>query len=83
MDVMIKVVLMTHKASGMLSSPILAVLILCETDRRKKRVALLLHVEFDAVSESTATKILECLASAADIVYRGHPKVYTYVLSTY
>ncbi|CAF2061611.1 unnamed protein product [Rotaria magnacalcarata] len=42
-------------------------------------MTLLLHVEFDATSESTATKILESLARMADIVHRDHPKVYTYV----
>jgi hypothetical protein len=42
-------------------------------------MTLLLHVEFDATSESTATKILECLAGMADIVHRDHPEVYTYV----
>ncbi|CAF4539516.1 unnamed protein product, partial [Didymodactylos carnosus] len=42
-------------------------------------MTLLLHAEFDATSESTATKILESLAGMADIVHRDHPKVYTYV----
>jgi hypothetical protein len=42
-------------------------------------MTFLLHVEFDATSESTATLILECLARMADLVHRDHPKVYTYV----
>ncbi|CAF1392387.1 unnamed protein product [Didymodactylos carnosus] len=42
-------------------------------------MSLLLHLEFDATSESTATKILESLAGMADIVHRDHPKVYTYI----
>jgi hypothetical protein len=41
-------------------------------------MTFLLHVEFDATSESTATMILECLAGMANIVHRDHPKVYTY-----
>ncbi|CAF4015803.1 unnamed protein product [Adineta steineri] len=42
-------------------------------------MSFLLHVEFDATSESTATKILECLSGMADIVHRDYPEVYTYV----
>lgn len=41
-------------------------------------MALLLYVEFDATSESTAKMILECLAGMADLVHRDHPTVYTY-----
>ncbi|CAF1934996.1 unnamed protein product [Rotaria magnacalcarata] len=39
-------------------------------------MTFLLHVEFDATSESTATKILESLARMAAIVHRDHPKVF-------
>jgi hypothetical protein len=42
-------------------------------------MALLLHVEFDASSESVATKMLELLARMANIVHRDHSEVYTYV----
>ncbi|CAF1276421.1 unnamed protein product [Rotaria sordida] len=42
-------------------------------------MTFLLHVEFDATSESAAAKILQCLAGMADIVHRDHSKVYTYV----
>jgi quinol monooxygenase YgiN len=42
-------------------------------------MAFLLHVEFDASSESVATKMLEHLACMADIVHRDHSEVYTYV----
>jgi hypothetical protein len=42
-------------------------------------MSLLLHVEFDATSESTATLILECLAVMANIVHRDSPDTYTYV----
>ena len=42
-------------------------------------MTFLLHVEFDATSESAATMILECLAGMANLVHRDHPKVYTYV----
>jgi quinol monooxygenase YgiN len=42
-------------------------------------MAFVLHVEYDASSESAATKILECLSGMADIVHRDNPEVYTYV----
>ncbi|CAF1031791.1 unnamed protein product [Adineta steineri] len=42
-------------------------------------MAFLLHVEFDASSESTATNMLERLAGMANIVHRDHPGVYTYI----
>jgi hypothetical protein len=42
-------------------------------------MVLLLHVEFDASSESVATKMLELLARMADIVHRDHVEVYTYL----
>jgi hypothetical protein len=42
-------------------------------------MTLLLHVEFNATSESTATMILESLAGMANLVRRDHPEVYTYV----
>jgi hypothetical protein len=42
-------------------------------------MALLLHVEFDASSESVGTKMLELLARMADIVHRDHAEVYTYL----
>jgi hypothetical protein len=42
-------------------------------------MALLLYVEFDASSESAATKILENLSGMADLVHRDYPGVYTYV----
>ena len=42
-------------------------------------MAFLLYVEYDASSESAATKIIENLAAMADIVHRHHPDVYTYV----
>jgi quinol monooxygenase YgiN len=42
-------------------------------------MALLLHVEFDASSESTATKMLELLSRMANIVHRDHPETYTYL----
>jgi quinol monooxygenase YgiN len=43
------------------------------------KMAFLLHVEFDASSESVATKMLELLARMGDIVHRDHSEVYTYV----
>lgn len=42
-------------------------------------MALLLHVEYDANSESVGTKMLELLARMADIVRRDHSEVYTYL----
>lgn len=45
----------------------------------RKIMAFLLHVEFNAISESTATMILECLAGMGNLVHRDHPGVYTYV----
>ena len=42
-------------------------------------MALLLHVEYDASSETMATEMLELLSRMADIVHRDHSKVYTYV----
>ena len=42
-------------------------------------MALLLHVEYDASSETMATKMLEFLSRMADIVHRDHSKVYTYI----
>ena len=42
-------------------------------------MAFILHVEFNATSESTATMILKCLAGMADIVHRDYPGVSTYV----
>ena len=41
-------------------------------------MAFLLYVEYNASSESAATKIIENLAGMADIVRRHHPDVYTY-----
>lgn len=42
-------------------------------------MALLLYVEYNASSESAATKIIENLAGMADVVHRNHPDTYTYV----
>lgn len=42
-------------------------------------MAFLLHVEFDASSESMANKVLGLLARMADIVHRNHAEVYTYI----
>ncbi len=42
-------------------------------------MTFLLHVEFDASSESVGTKMLELLARIGDIVHRDHSEVYTYV----
>ena len=42
-------------------------------------MTFLLHVEFDASSESVAAKMLGLLARMADIVHRDHTEVYTYL----
>jgi quinol monooxygenase YgiN len=42
-------------------------------------MALLLHVEFDASSESVATKMLDLLNRMAEIVHRDHAEVYSYL----
>jgi quinol monooxygenase YgiN len=44
----------------------------------EENMAFFLYVEYDASSESVATKMLEHLAGMADIVHRDHPEVYTY-----
>lgn len=42
-------------------------------------MSLLLHVEYNASSESAGVKMLELLSRMADIVHRDHSEVYTYL----
>jgi quinol monooxygenase YgiN len=68
---------MTHKPTSSYRV-LFQQLLLCKTGKRKN-MALILHVEFDASSESIATKMLELLSRMANIVHRDHPQTYTYL----
>jgi len=68
---------MTHKPASRYCV-LFQQLLLCKTGRRKN-MAFLLHVEFDASSDSTATKMLELLFHMANIIHHDHSETYTYL----